>query len=52
MSEEIICEGCSSNNIKILNHKPAVFLCENCGDVWKCPEMNIIEEVNENGKKT
>lgn len=41
--EKILCEECGSENIKILNKKPAVFACIDCGDVWKCPEMEILE---------
>lgn len=40
----VICEECGSNKIEIVNHKPAVFICEKCGNVWKCPEMTILKE--------
>jgi len=42
--EEIRCEKCNSNNLKIMNHKPAVFYCLDCTNVWRCPEMEIVKE--------
>lgn len=40
----IVCEECKSNDIKILIHNPAIFLCNKCGYIWKCPEIKIIKE--------
>ena len=40
----IVCEKCKSNDIKILIHNPVIFLCNECGNIWKSPEMKIINE--------
>ncbi|KKM70738.1 hypothetical protein LCGC14_1437740 [marine sediment metagenome] len=43
ISESVRCE-CGSDEIEIVIKKTAIFKCKACGQVWKCPEMEILDE--------